>query len=319
MGNLATVIELRCPPHASSLAHTCTIEDRAIYVIAGELTAHTPLGGHTLRAGQLIWEPRGLRRGYTVGAEDAHLLLIHVPGTDLPAFYEHGGLAHLAEGNGQEVEQFAEWASRYSVRVLEPVAHPPTRPITTLACANTVETGPAAFAEPLDYTLTNQVTVSRGDDRIDSGQSDSTAGPTWTFHLGGHQTGAVMGAMEFTWEPNDVRPFHTHTLEDRSIFVVDGSVDIVLADLEVDGSATVALDRHQMMWIPRGTKHTYRVGPHGARVLMTYFPGTRVDQMYRRTATGGNIAADPATARAWLAWTARDFGVIFDLSTPVPG
>ncbi len=74
--------------------------------------------------------------------------------------------------------------------------------------------------------------------------------------------------IEFELRPSFVGPeLHTHDDHTDAFYVLDGTIDVELADrsLTVGAGAFVAA--------PRGVAHTFRVGASGARMLNLHAPG----------------------------------------------
>lgn len=313
--NFCTLTEIDWPPNDAAAHHLHELEDEAFYVIEGSMTVHTSKGDFTLKAGDLAWGPRGLHHGYTISNEGARVLLIQTPGTELTNYF----IAVSNMGNVTEPEDFVEfvrWSGEeYGVHFLSPVEHPPGQGETLQPLAPEEATGPTSgggFVAPkLDYIVQHKEVKSSGEDQVKS--TFASSGTTYKFHLGAEKSGGLCGVIEVDWPADEVVPFHTHTLESMSFYVLEGSLDVVLEDGEV-----LSVGPNEMAWVPRDVKRALRVGSAGARVVVSYFPGTRIDQLYRLTADVGDPTENPEKAAAVRAWAFETFGVLFHFDQAVP-
>lgn len=309
-GNLMGLTEIVWKPNDESRRHIHDLEDEGFFILDGALTVHTPHGDLTATKGQLAWGPRGVEHGYSVGPDGAQVLLFHTPGTRLSEYFEATANADLSQIADARVRlEYDQWAEKhYSIHFLDPSRQPEPETSAVQAEPEPVDsTALAAFVEPLAYAIHSRPLVSDGQDRLELGPR------RWVFHVGGHQTGGAAGILEMTWGPDSVTPFLTHRLESQSYYVLAGALEVVLSD-----GRRLRANENEMLWVPRGVKHAYRAGPAGAHVLLGYFPGTRLDQMFRQTVALGDTSHIPDSARLRLAWMSETFGVDIDVKTAPP-
>jgi quercetin dioxygenase-like cupin family protein len=310
--NLVGLTEINWSPNDASDIHRHDLEDEAFFVIEGSLTVHTPNGDFSAGEGQVVWGPRGVFHGYSIGPEGARILLVQTPGTRLAEYFEATALGDVKdlETNKEARDAYYRWArENYSLHFLDRDVHPPGQS-ETLRGGNGLKVEPSAidgFAEPLAYPLRNREFVSSGKDSFELG------GRRFTLHLAGDTTGGAVGIAEIEWSPNGVTPFLTHQLENQAYYVVDGEFEVILAD----GEDLVA-GPSELIWLPRGVKHAIRCGPEGARVVLCYFPGSRIDQMFRQVAQLGDFSSDPERFKTFLAWAADTYSVEMDLDLAPP-
>jgi quercetin 2,3-dioxygenase len=82
------------------------------------------------------------------------------------------------------------------------------------------------------------------------------------------QTGGALGLFRQTVSPGGGPPAHVHRAEDEFFYVVSGEFDFRLGDRVVRAPA------HSVVFVPRGTAHTYRnVGTEPGVVLAGVVPG----------------------------------------------
>lgn len=310
--NLVGLTEISWRPGDSSDHHKHELEDEAFFLIEGSLTVHTPNGDFTAEKGQVAWGPRGISHGYSIGPEGARILLVQTPGTRLAEYFEATALGDLKdlETNREARVAYFDWArENYGLHFLDREVHPPGQSETLRKEAGE-QVDPAAiaaFAEPLGYAVRNREVVSSGEDSFQLG------GRTFTLHLNGEQSGGSVGIAEIEWSPNEVTPFLIHQLENQAYYVVSGSFEVVLAD-----GGELEAGPSELIWLPRGVKHAIRTGPEGAHVVLCYFPGSRLDQMFRQVAQLGDFSSDPERFKTFLAWAADAYSVELDVSLPPP-
>ncbi|HZZ48745.1 MAG TPA: cupin domain-containing protein [Pseudonocardia sp.] len=238
------------------------------------------------------------------------MLLLQVPGTELTGFFKGASRLGDALDDPKEAERFVDWAAEeYGVQFLDPSVYPPGQSVIDPRAERPASRGNLALPA-VEHVITNKTIKSSGERRVKSRfAADPANGPEWIFHLSGTQTGGGVGLIEIIWPAGDTTPFHTHSTEDRAFYVVEGSLDIVLEDSELN------LGAGQLGWVPRFTRHAYRVGSEGARVLMSYYPGTSLDRLFELTASIEGITSSPENFEQWAAWAADNFGVLFEQPT----
>lgn len=310
--NLVGLTEITWGPDDASDHHIHDLEDEAFFLIEGSLTVHTPNGDFTAEKGQVAWGPRGISHGYSIGPEGARILLVQTPGTRLAEYFEATAQAPLRdlETNKEARDAYFEWAlENYGLHFLDREAHPPGQS-ETLRKDPGEQVDPAAiaaFAEPLSHPIRNREIVSSGEDRFTVGNR------TFTLHLPGEQSGGSVGIAEVEWSPDEVTPFLVHQLENQAYYVIAGSFEVVLA-----GGGELQAGPSELIWLPRGVKHAIRTGPEGAHVVLCYFPGSRLDQMFRQVAELGDFTSDPERLKTFIAWAADVYSVELDLTIPPP-
>jgi quercetin dioxygenase-like cupin family protein len=80
-------------------------------------------------------------------------------------------------------------------------------------------------------------------------------------------SGGGLSVMEATQPPGGGPPWHTHSLEDESFYVLNGSFEFDCGEDTVSGTPG------SFVWLPRGVPHRYRAGAEGGRLLMLFTPG----------------------------------------------
>lgn len=81
------------------------------------------------------------------------------------------------------------------------------------------------------------------------------------------QTAGQLSILEITEPPNAFAPLHVHYNDDEAFYVLDGSVEVVVAD------TTLHLKSGDFAFAPRGIPHRYTVGSDGCRMLFILTPG----------------------------------------------
>jgi quercetin dioxygenase-like cupin family protein len=110
--------------------------------------------------------------------------------------------------------------------------------------------------------LTDPVLVGPADGRTATSDSGSTA----ELKITGEQTGGAWAVVDWHVRAGDEPPMHTHTREDESVYVVEGSITAYLGDqtIEVEAGSYAAL--------PKGIPHTLKVKGGAAHLLVTEIP-----------------------------------------------
>ena len=84
----------------------------------------------------------------------------------------------------------------------------------------------------------------------------------------GDQTGGALGLYRQTIAPKSGPPTHIHQAEDEFFYVVSGEFKVKLGDRIVSAPA------HSVMFVPRGTAHSFQnVGPKPGVLLVGVTPG----------------------------------------------
>ncbi|MGE4425396.1 MAG: cupin domain-containing protein [Solirubrobacteraceae bacterium] len=306
--NYCTITEIQWTQEDHAIHHIHLLEDEAFYVVEGAITVHTDRGDIPVGPGEVAWGPRRNRHAYSVHENGARCLLIQVPGTDLTNFFK--GSAQLGDAltSPEAVQQWFRWsAEEFGVVFLDPTEYPPGQSVVDGDGAPAPQGGVLDLPELSDVVV-NRIFKSSGDRRVRSKFAhDPDNGAEYVFHLSGKQTGGALGLIEIVWGANEAVAAHTHSVEDRAFYVLEGSIDVVMDDAELN------LGPHDLGWIPRGTKHAYRIGPNGARVLMSYFPGTSLDRLFEITAPMDGVITDRSNLEQWAAWAEETFGLAFEL------
>ena len=81
-GGALTVFEQLAPPGSATPLHRHDATDEFFYVLAGEVTFHSPAGARRCQAGSFVAIPRGVPHAFRVTSPDpARLLVLSAPGT----------------------------------------------------------------------------------------------------------------------------------------------------------------------------------------------------------------------------------------------
>jgi quercetin dioxygenase-like cupin family protein len=100
--------------------------------------------------------------------------------------------------------------------------------------------------------------------------------PFDTLFLGVHRfrwlataadTGGAFSCCEILAVRGGEPPFHTHQLEDQAFFVLEGEVDVHV------GEETVAAGPGDLVWLPRGVRHSFAIRSETVRLLEMSTPG----------------------------------------------
>jgi quercetin dioxygenase-like cupin family protein len=85
--------------------------------------------------------------------------------------------------------------------------------------------------------------------------------------LSAGDSGGQLTVLEATQPPGGGPPWHTHSREDESFYVLAGAFEFDCGEHSVAGTPG------SFVWLPRGTPHRYRAGPEGGRLLLLFTPG----------------------------------------------
>ncbi len=85
--------------------------------------------------------------------------------------------------------------------------------------------------------------------------------------IGGKETGGALTLVEVDFGPGAGPPPHVHANEHESIYVVDGTVDIL------DGERSFTTGTGSFIFMPKGSHHAFRnTGTGMAKVLLLFTP-----------------------------------------------
>lgn len=95
--------------------------------------------------------------------------------------------------------------------------------------------------------------------------------PTW-IRAGRDETGGALSLIEQVIPPGFESPWHVHSDEDESFYVIEGRAEVVVQD------RTVTLGAGDYAFGPRGIAHGFRVlGSEPARILLMTTGGAFAD------------------------------------------
>jgi quercetin dioxygenase-like cupin family protein len=111
-------------------------------------------------------------------------------------------------------------------------------------------------------SLNNPILTGPGAGRTVSNGSGSSS----ELKLEGEQAGGDWAVVEWRLRAGDEPPIHTHTREDETLYVLDGSITAFVGDkrIEVEAGSYAAL--------PKDVPHGLRVRGDEARLLVTLEP-----------------------------------------------
>jgi quercetin dioxygenase-like cupin family protein len=102
-------------------------------------------------------------------------------------------------------------------------------------------------------------------------------GDRYRFLVTGEETGGAYFAMEAFVPPGGGPPPHIHRNEDETFYVVEGTVDILLAD------AWVSAGPGDFVNVPRGQVHRFlNTGDAVSRMIVTFTP-SGMENFFRET------------------------------------
>jgi quercetin dioxygenase-like cupin family protein len=104
------------------------------------------------------------------------------------------------------------------------------------------------------------------------------------------RTGNAVAMLEHVAPRGMATPLHVQPNEDEAFFIVDGRISLF-----VDGERSEA-GAGEVVWIPRGVPHAFRVDSEQARIIALSVPGNH-ERFFR-------LAGDPVDAET----QAPDFG-----------
>ncbi len=107
-------------------------------------------------------------------------------------------------------------------------------------------------------------------DPADGGSSQKSywwQGSLFTIMARAEDSGGALGLMGARMKEGFSPPLHVHTDADEGFYLLEGEIRFVHGNYEfVAGPGS-------FVWAPRGTTHTFKVGPGGARAIITCTPG----------------------------------------------
>jgi quercetin dioxygenase-like cupin family protein len=92
------------------------------------------------------------------------------------------------------------------------------------------------------------------------------AGSSAELKLVGEQSGSDWAVVELQVRAGDEPPIHTHTREDETIYVLEGSITAFVADQRID------VDAGSYAALPKNIPHGFAVRGEEARLLLTLQP-----------------------------------------------
>jgi quercetin dioxygenase-like cupin family protein len=95
---------------------------------------------------------------------------------------------------------------------------------------------------------------------------DYGAGSNAELKIAGDQSGDGWAVVEWRVRTGDEPPIHTHTREDETVYVLDGSITAFVGDQQIDVAAG------SYAALPKGVPHGLRVNDEVARLLVTLVP-----------------------------------------------
>jgi quercetin dioxygenase-like cupin family protein len=111
-------------------------------------------------------------------------------------------------------------------------------------------------------------------------------GASYRILLSAAETGGALSVVLGELDPHVGPPPHVHDDEDETIVILDGEVTFDLP------GARCVCGPMQAVRIPRGTPHTFRAGPRGARGLTFLTPGGFEGFFVEAAAEGFHLPAD---------------------------
>jgi quercetin dioxygenase-like cupin family protein len=92
------------------------------------------------------------------------------------------------------------------------------------------------------------------------------SGSSFELKLAGEQSGEEWAVVEWHLNAGDEPPIHTHTREDETLYVLEGSITAYVGDQRVD------VDAGSYAALPKDVPHGLTVRGDKARLLMTVEP-----------------------------------------------
>jgi quercetin dioxygenase-like cupin family protein len=96
----------------------------------------------------------------------------------------------------------------------------------------------------------------------------SPLGGDITHLVRGQESNGALAALEAVNTPGEGPPLHRHTLEDETVYVLEGEFRWKLGDRLISSTGPGSF-----VFIPRGLPHTWQViGDQSGKMLVTFFP-----------------------------------------------
>jgi quercetin dioxygenase-like cupin family protein len=121
--------------------------------------------------------------------------------------------------------------------------------------------------------------------------------PLWFLHnlsrilVDGEASEDRFSLLDMTGAPGEMPPLHVHHEEDETFYVLDGELELYIADRE-----SVSVGPGQAAFAPRGVPHAYRVTSHDQARWLVACTGTSFARLVRDTsvsATSFTLPVDP--------------------------
>lgn len=143
-----------------------------------------------------------------------------------------------------------------------------TLAVTGLGTALAARLAPFAEAHRAPYRSSRQPKPSVFDSHRELKNSFWVGPHLFSFLAEATTTGGSYTFIEVSSPPGAVVPPHTHTREDETLFILEGSLEVVVNDVVRQTKPG------EHVFMPRGGVHTFRVtGAEPARVLVMFTPG----------------------------------------------
>jgi quercetin dioxygenase-like cupin family protein len=125
--------------------------------------------------------------------------------------------------------------------------------------------------------MTTQTTPVRGRSDV---EAIAFLGEVLAIRLTSEETDGTVAVIEHLLPRGTATPLHVHARENEPFYVIDGQITVWM-----DGERTQAT-AGDLVWLPRGNAHAFRVDSDPARVLGLSVPGGH-EQFFR-------LAGEPA-------------------------
>lgn len=107
------------------------------------------------------------------------------------------------------------------------------------------------------------------------------------------QTGGSLSLTESRAAANSTVGFHVHDAEDEAFYILHGEYRFTVADQKFVAGAG------SLVFIPRGTWHSFTIGDTDARCLSIFSPGG-YEEVFREVGAALEAGADPSPVFARL-------------------
>lgn len=95
---------------------------------------------------------------------------------------------------------------------------------------------------------------------------ESSTGSSTELKIAGEQSGGDWAVVEWRVRAGDEPPLHTHTLEDETVYVLDGAITAFVGDQQID------VEAGSYAALPKNVPHGLTVRGDEARLLVTLAP-----------------------------------------------